>query len=415
MDPALLASAFNVTTDCINALNTTVTCDATLLQMAGSVDNYLWDIDNVTSLCTPECLSSTSIWFTDVSSQCADDTINVNGRLVPPITIPGRVLDGMNIACLTPDTNVLMDPGVNGSALTSTLLSENNSSVTIDSTAPTATSSTDPDSSTKRKRQTSGGGSGSSSGSSFCLIESYSWVGSDIIRPDCTEGTTTTTDNSTSQCSDPTDVPPDNERIANLYPNTLLCSDCFIKSFYLRVASPYLPDLDYSDYLVSQYFDIIDVCEAEMPDLLVRVLPYYEYAPNTYDGVPDTTDNGTSSSSSGNPAVACGQTLGVKELSSLAVPDPNANGSIYCDAISNTYNVTTGDLQLAFDDYFCLPTLNFTSVCVPAGCTLMQVPNNATWFVLPPKYDSLIKLTIAVTPWQRRSQRLRIISLRRNS
>lgn len=334
--------------------------------MAGSVDNYLWDIDNVTALCTTECQASTSTWFTSVSNQCANDLINVNGRFVPPITIPGRTLDGMNIACLTADTNVLMNSGVNGSIYTSTLLSEANSTVTVDTTAPTATTDADAVStSKKRKRQTTSGNSSS------CLIESYSWVGSDIIRPDCPEGTATT-GNGTSQCQDPTDVPAENERIANLYPDSLLCSDCFLKMFYLRVASPYLPDLDYSDYLVSQYFDIVDVCEAEMPDLLVQVFPYY-------DRVSAITDNGTSIT---NASVACNQTLSADELSTLTAPDPTANGTIYCDAMSNRYNVTTGDLQFAFDSYFCIPNANFTSVCVPAGCTLMKVPANATWFVI---------------------------------
>jgi hypothetical protein len=379
VDPTFLANAFNISLGCLDALNETVACDGTLLRMAGSVDNYLWDIDNVTALCTSDCLSSASAWFTDVSNDCANDVINVNGRLVPPVTIPGRVVDGMNIACLTPDTDVLMDPGVNGSVLTSTLLSESNSTVTVDTTAPTATASTDSGSSSKRRRQTSSGGSSST----YCLIESYSWVGSDIIRPDCTDGAAT----NASQCVDPTDVPPENERIANLYPNSLLCDDCFIKMFYLRVASPYLPDLDQSDFLVSQYFDIIDVCEAEMPDLLVRSLPYYDYVPGTDDGMPDGSDNSTSgSSNSTSSTVACSQTLGTDELSKLTVPDPAANGTIWCDAISNLYNVTSGDLQLAFDNFFCLPTLNFTSVCVPAGCTVMQVPSNATWLVLSMHY-----------------------------
>lgn len=412
MDPAVLANAFNISIGCLDALNETVTCDATLLQMAGSVDNYLWDIDNVTALCTPDCLSSASTWFTDVSGHCANDVINVNSRLVPPITIPGRVVDGMNIACLASNTNVLMDPGVNGSAFTSTLLSESNSTVTLDSTAPTATSSTVSDSSSKSKRQTSSGGSSVSSDSPFCLIESYSWVGSDIVRPDCSD----TTSNGTSQCSDPTDVPPENERIANLYPDSLLCSDCFLKLFYLRVASPYLPDLDYSDYLVSQYFDIVDVCGVDMPDLLVRALPYYDYTPGTYDGMPDVIDNGTSSSGNASSAsVSCNQTLGPSELSSLTVPDADANGTIFCDALSKSYNVTTGDLQLAFDNYFCLPSLNFTSVCVPAGCTLMQVPNDTTWLALLPSYLVSIPLTIAVIPWQSISRQLSTMLLRPNS
>lgn len=340
--------------------------------MAGTVDDFLWDIDNVTVLCTTNCLSTASGWFSNVNTQCANDVLNVNGRLVPPMTIPGRVVDGMNIACLEPSTNVLLDPGVNGSVLTSTVLSETNSTVTIDSSASTAspTLQSRSQSSVTRKRQNSGGSAGTSD-SSFCLIESYSWVGSDIIRPDCSSS------DSSSQCSDPTDVPPENERIANLYPNSLLCSDCFLKMFYLRVASPYLPDLDYSDYLVSQYFDIVDVCQAKMPDLLVRDLPYYDYTPGSLDSLLDGTDSGTGDDS--NSTVACGQTLDVDELSHLTVPDANANGSIYCDAISEKYNVTTGDLQFAFNSFYCLPTINFTSVCVPAGCTLMQVPDGSTW------------------------------------
>jgi hypothetical protein len=51
--------------------------------------------------------------------------------------------------------------------------------------------------------------------------------------------------------------------------------------FYLRLASPYLPDVDQSDYMVDQWFDILDVCNAttSMPDLLVRTLPFYQWAP----------------------------------------------------------------------------------------------------------------------------------------
>ena len=51
---------------------------------------------------------------------------------------------------------------------------------------------------------------------SYCLIESQDWVGSDVIRPDCT------TDASDPSCADPTDVSPDNERLANLYGNDVV-------------------------------------------------------------------------------------------------------------------------------------------------------------------------------------------------
>ena len=45
--------------------------------------------------------------------------------------------------------------------------------------------------------------------------------------------------------------------------------------FHQRMSSPYLPDSDYSDYLISQYQDILDVCKATMPELIIRNLPSY--------------------------------------------------------------------------------------------------------------------------------------------
>ena len=54
-----------------------------------------------------------------------------------------------------------------------------------------------------------------------------------------------------------------------------------------------------------------------------------------------------------------------------AVTAASANGYMYCDAISNNH-VTTGDLQLAFDDYFCVPTLNFTDHCLFKASTMLS-------------------------------------------
>ncbi|KAM5461809.1 hypothetical protein MferCBS49748_007011 [Microsporum ferrugineum] len=50
--------------------------------------------------------------------------------------------------------------------------------------------------------------------------------------------------------------------------------------FYLRVASPYLPVLDHLDYPTEQHPDIVDICDARMPDLFVRFPPEYGYADN---------------------------------------------------------------------------------------------------------------------------------------
>ncbi|KAI0013673.1 peptidoglycan-binding protein [Xylariaceae sp. FL0662B] len=334
VDAVRLTSAFNISIGCLDALNKTVSCDATLLRMAGTTDNYLWDKDNITALCTIECLSTTKTWWSAVISTCSNDYINVRGRQVPALTIPGRILDGMNIACLTPDTDVTLLPRMFSAEIQSM------GNIT--------------------ERQTTANSTG------YCLIDSYSWVGVDIIRPVCSD---TSTD---PQCLDPTNVPDENQRIANLYPDSLLCSECFLKMFYLRMASPYLPDLDASDYHLEQYIDIVDVCKATMPELQVRILPQYDNIAGVWDGAPEL--NSTTSSTT----VACNQTIALTDLQNLVVPDPNANGTIYCDAMSTKYNVTTGDLQLAFNAPFCTPDANFTSVCVPAGCTVKQIPYDST-------------------------------------
>ena len=82
------------------------------------------------------------------------------------------------------------------------------------------------------------------------MVESLSWVGSDIVRPDCS------TDPTAQQCVNPYNVTAENERLANLYNDSMLCSDCFVQMMYYRVTSDYLPDSDYSDYLVDQFQDI---------------------------------------------------------------------------------------------------------------------------------------------------------------
>ena len=64
---------------------------------------------------------------------------------------------------------------------------------------------------------------------SYCLIESQDWVGSDVIRPDCT------TDASDPSCADPTNVSPENERLANLYGNDVVWPhDRSVIDFYIN-------------------------------------------------------------------------------------------------------------------------------------------------------------------------------------
>ncbi|KAF6219690.1 hypothetical protein HO133_004159 [Letharia lupina] len=346
VNPDSLAKSFGISVGCLDALNETVACDQTLFQMSNTVDSYLWTTENVTGLCTADCIQSSQKWWLDVQDRCDMDTITAYGKLIPAESIAGRFFDGLNIACLRSGT-IPTAPGVagNGSSNSTGSAPYSNSSASFTGSGPYLNSSSK--------------SNPNSSALSWCLIESQGWVGSDIIRPDCS------TDPTDPSCSDPTDVAPQNERIANLYGNDMLCSDCFLRMFYQRMSSPYLPDSDYSDYLVAQYQDILDVCRISMPELMVRALPYYEDAPGLYDGVPLSSDNSLMPPFTSN---------GSQFSNGTNIP---ANGT-WCNALSAKYSVATGDLQAAIGDPGCVFLVS--SYCVPAACTLMKVPFGASCF-----------------------------------
>jgi hypothetical protein len=157
---------------------------------------------------------------------------------------------------------------------------------------------------------------------------------------------------------------------------------------YYRVTSNYLPDADYSEYLVDQLQDIADVCSTSLPDITLRALP-------TYDPIPTTTRSPTSAS----PIATClGQTIG------------SASAPAGCDAISTTYGVTTGDVQSATNSDTC--TLS-SPICLPMGCGLVQtksgdtcdslaqsVPGNATAVQFLNWNPNILGLCDSVTPGQ---------------
>jgi len=158
------------------------------------------------------------------------------------------------------------------------------------------------------------------------MIESLNWVGSDVIRPDCG------VDPTDPSCSNPSNVTAQNQRIANLYNDTMLCSDCFMKMFYQRLSSDYLPDSDYSDYLVDQFQDIQDVCSTTVGNLSTRA--FYPYpAATTYVANATTT----AANATGTPAMATSTTI----TSSIKTPTPTQTGMFSnCD---NFYHAVSGD------------------------------------------------------------------------
>lgn len=135
-----------------------------------------------------------------------------------------------------------------------------------------------------------------------------------------------------------------------------LCSPCFLTVMWHRINSIFLPDTDYSDYLIEQYQDIQDVCQISMPETVVRALPAYAAAPNATYLPPGTDPANNSSAPSAGSGNCTGQTL-----------SPSSSG---CDSLSQQYGVTTGDLQAATNSDDC--TISDTT-CVPSACTLKQI------------------------------------------
>ena len=288
--------------------------------MVGQVDNFWWEDDNVTALCSGNCSSQTSLWNFNVAYDCFGQTLSVGGKLVPADTVSGRYMDGMNIACLSSYDEY-----------------------------------------------------------SWCLTESQNWVGSDIIRPDCS---VTPSD---PQCENATNLAPGNNRLANLYSDDVLCSSCFLQMLYARIVSPFLPDTDYSEYLVDQIQDVGDICSTTIPNITTRALPSYDTAPfptSQYFG------NISSSPTSVSVVPTCtGQMVNPQTQKRLV-----ANANVHhrpvehqsdvkrqaseCDVLSLKYGVTTGDLQTITNSDTCTVP---SSICLPAACTLQQVTGNSSW------------------------------------
>ncbi|KAI5244029.1 hypothetical protein E4T43_03970 [Aureobasidium subglaciale] len=302
VDSTSLATALNISIGCLDAMNASLPCDRTLLNMAGSVDNYWWEVDNLTQLCTNDCWVSVQAWDANVFIECENDSLVAYGKVVPASDVTGRYNDGMNIACLT------------------------------NQNFPHSATDTDDD-------------------YLYCLAESQEWVGSDFIRPDCS------VDPSDPSCADSSYIGPDDSRMANLYTDDVLCSECFVQMLYQRTTSQYLPDHDFSDYLIAQYQDILDVCNAteDFPELLIRAPPNYAVAtPPVLNFTGVYTD------------LSCSQGQYIT-TSSL---DPNGN----CASIAQYFKVATGAVQAATNSTTCKPSTS--GFCLPEACQISLVPSS---------------------------------------
>ncbi|SLM40550.1 LysM domain [Lasallia pustulata] len=387
-----LASAMGFSVDCLNAMNTTVTCDPDLFRMAGQVDLYYWVQDNITDLCTPSCLQSSSEWLEDVYNTCDGQTITIDSKMVPVESVAIRYSDGIGLTCLTDIRLPIMlsynqTPEVDPSTTSSPV------SVNGTSTAPASASSSTGNGTTIEFNNST---------FNYCFLEAQNWVGVDITAPDCTS------DSNNTLCIDPDAA----NRIANLYNDTILCSNCFLSVMWWRINSPFLPDTDESDFLIEQFQDITDVCNVTMPPSLIRALPSYPAAPSPTYLPPGTDPNANMTASNG--ATCGGQTIAASSSKrddiKIAERDPKlleleedysgyarvkraSAGS--CDSLSQTYGVTTGDLQSITGTDDC--SFNASSICVPLKCEVAQVGNNQSCASIANSLStSSINVTIAL-------------------
>lgn len=129
-----------------------------------------------------------------------------------------------------------------------------------------------------------------------------------------------------------------------------------------RINSPFLPDTDYSDFLIDQFQDIQDVCNITVtsPETYIRPLPNYAAAPApSYLPIGTDPNNNTTS-----PTSCAGQSINI---------DGNS-----CDSLSITYGVTTGDLQAAANSTDCSIA---QTLCLPLRCDVTQITNPMAWYL----------------------------------
>ncbi|KAL5315967.1 hypothetical protein ACEPPN_016841 [Leptodophora sp. 'Broadleaf-Isolate-01'] len=363
-----LATNLGWTEDCVVAMNATLGCDSTLYRMAGQLDMYYWSEDNLTALCTESCLSDSSSWVGNVGDACVGQTYNVGGKLAPVDTVALRYVEGVTMACLLSNDlpiNYTSNSTINDQSLTNDFLGDSNTTVQRNSTTgdplfdPNDVAPSSNDTVTTVLNITDP--AYYVPGPTWCYLKSQDWVGVDVDEPDCVANP------SNPFCTDASAM----TRMANLYYDTTLCSPCFLTIMWYRINSLFLPDTEYSDYLISQFQDIQDICQMQMPETVIRALPDYALAPNTTYLPPgtDPADNSTAPSSSSG------------KCSSQTISASSAG----CASLSQLYGVTTGDLQAATGSDDCVVA---NATCMPSACTLNQVSSGDTCQSLATAYTT---------------------------
>ena len=165
-------------------------CDPDLFRMAGQVDLYHWEQDNLTDLCTPSCLASSSDWVENIYNVCDGQSITTGSKMVPADWVALRYSDGISLACLTDVYACVHECRIEDPSRPSVMFFDNRilgsdpSTSTIISSISVSETSTGPATSNPNSES---GATDEYNNSTFkyCLLEAQAWAGFDVGALDC--------------------------------------------------------------------------------------------------------------------------------------------------------------------------------------------------------------------------------------
>ncbi|KAH7075260.1 hypothetical protein FB567DRAFT_452801, partial [Paraphoma chrysanthemicola] len=68
-------------------------------------DQVYWQTGGLITLCTPRCISRTTLRIQQVEEACVNDHIRSGERYVPANTMSGRIKEGLDMICSQSFTN----------------------------------------------------------------------------------------------------------------------------------------------------------------------------------------------------------------------------------------------------------------------------------------------------------------------
>jgi hypothetical protein len=287
------------------------------------VDQVYWQESDVTKLCTSRCIDAAGLWKTKVESACASEWLRYGDRYVPADTLSDRISEGLNMACMQDSAN------------------------------------------------------------QWCLIESYEWVGSDVVQVDCEAFPTDP------WCLNRAEFSANQSRMSTLYDDELLCSECFMKQLHARVTSEFLQDTDYAEYLINEYQDIENICKKSVGELVTRIVPGYPHLTDGPDiGKPAYTPPVTTTPAATPTPTACaGRVVDIRPL---------LEEELDCHDIAEKYEMASGSLAVATKSDWCKTDVE---ICIPLACNLYYTQINDTWYVVFALGSKHSANCLTVLPW----------------